>query len=202
MIRVNLLPVKELMAATRRRRELTIGGLVLGVGLLIIVGLFSQQYYQISSLNSELAGLRSDIQALNTKVKQVGELQNRIKEFTGKHNVISGLNKKKSGPVGVMESLSAATPARLWLTEFKEIGGRLTISGIAADNQTVADFLKALAAFPYFREVELIETTQGGQEVGPYKKFSIKSVVYYLPQPAAVDKAGTMKIPAKEEKRG
>jgi type IV pilus assembly protein PilN len=202
MIRVNLLPVKELMAATRRRRELTIGGLVLGVGLLIIVGLFSQQYYQISSLNSELAGLRSDIQALNTKVKQVGELQNRIKEFTGKHNVISGLNKKKSGPVGVMESLSAATPARLWLTEFKEIGGRLTINGLAADNQTVADFLKALAAFPYFREVELIETTQGGQEVGPYKKFSIKSVVYYLPQPAAVDKAGTMKIPAKEEKRG
>jgi type IV pilus assembly protein PilN len=202
MIRVNLLPVKELMAATRRRRELTIGGLVLGVGLLIIVGLFSQQYYQISSLNSELAGLRSDIQALNTKVKQVGELQNRIKEFTGKHNVISGLNKKKSGPVGVMESLSAATPARLWLTEFKEIGGRLTISGIAADNQTVADFLKALAAFPYFREVELIETTQGGQEIGPYKKFSIKSVVSYLPQPAAVDKAGTMKIPAKEERRG
>jgi type IV pilus assembly protein PilN len=202
MIRVNLLPVKELIAATRRRRELTIGGLVLGVALLIIVGLFSQQYYQISSLNSELAGLRSDIQALNTKVKQVGELQNRIKEFTSKHNVISGLNKKKSGPVGVMESLSAATPARLWLTEFKEIGGRLTINGLAADNPSVADFLKALAAFPYFRDVELVETTQGGQEVGAYKKFSIKSVVSYLPQPAAADKAGTTKIPAKEEKRG
>lgn len=202
MIRVNLLPVKELKAAVRRRHELTIGGIVLGVAALIIVGLFSQQYYKISSLNSELAGLRRDIQALNTKVKQVGELQNRIKEFTSKHNVITGLNKKKSGPVGVMESLSAATPARVWLTEFKEIGGRLTINGIAADNQTVADFLKALAVFPYFREVELIETTQGGQEVGPYKKFSIKSVVSYLPQPSAADKAGTTRIPAKEEKRG
>jgi type IV pilus assembly protein PilN len=202
MIRVNLLPVKELKAAVRRRHELTIGGIVLGVAALIILGLFSQQYYKISSLNSELAGLRRDIQALNTKVKQVGELQNRIKEFTSKHNVIAGLNKKKSGPVGVMESLSAATPARVWLTEFKEIGGRLTINGIAADNQTVADFLKALAVFPYFREVELIETTQGGQEVGPYKKFSIKSVVSYLPQPSAADKAGTTRIPAKEEKRG
>ncbi len=202
MIRVNLLPIKELMAATRRRRELTIGGLVFGVALLIIVGLFSQQYYQISSLNSELAGLRSDIQALNTKVKQVGELQSRIKEFTSKHNVISGLNKKKSGPVGVMESLSAATPAKLWLTEFKEIGGRLTINGLAADNPSVADFLKALAAFPYFKDVELVETTQGGQEVGPYKKFSIKALVSYLPQSVAADKAGTTKIPAKEEKRG
>jgi type IV pilus assembly protein PilN len=201
MIRVNLLPVKELMAAAHRRRDLTIVGLVLGVALLIIVGLFALQYYRISSLNSELAALRSEIQALNTKVKQVGELQNRIKEFTSKHNVITGLNRKKAGPVGVMESLSAATPATLWLTEFKEIGGRLTISGFATDNQSVADFLKALAAFPYFRDVELVETTQGGQEVGPYKRFSIKSGVSYLPPPASADKDGTTKTPAKEEKR-
>jgi type IV pilus assembly protein PilN len=202
MIRVNLLPVKELLAAERRRRELTIGGIVLGSALLIILGLFAQQYYQVSSLNSELAILRSEIQALNTKVKQVGDLQNRIKEFSAKHKVISDLNKKKAGPVGVMESLAAATPSRLWLTEFREIGGRLTINGIAADNQTVADFLKALATFPYFRDVELVETSQGAQEGGPFKRFSIKSVVTYLPPPAAADAAGATKSPAKQEKRG
>ena len=100
-----------------------------------------------------------------------------------------------------MESLAAATPSRLWLTEFKEIGGRLTINGIAADNQTVADFLKALATFPYYRDVELVETSQGGQDVGPFKRFSIKSVVTYLPQPAAADAAGAAKSPAKQEKR-
>jgi type IV pilus assembly protein PilN len=202
MIRVNLLPVKELLAAVRRRRELTIGGIVLGSATLIVVVLFLEQFYQVSSLNSELATLRSEIQALNTKVKQVGDLQNRIKEFTAKHKVISDLNKKKSGPVGVMESLAAATPSRLWLTEFREIGGRLTINGIAADNQTVADFLKALATFPYFRDVELVETSQGAQEGGPFKRFSIKSVVTYLPPPAAADAAGATKSPAKQEKRG
>lgn len=202
MIRVNLLPVKELLAAVRRRRELTIGGIVLGLASLIVAVLFLGQFYQVSSLNSELATLRSEIQALNTKVKQVGDLQNRIKEFTAKHKVISDLNKKKSGPVGVMESLAAATPSRLWLTEFKEIGGRLTINGIAADNQTVADFLKALATFPYFRDVELVETSQGAQEGGPFKRFSIKSVVTYLPPPAAADAAGATKSPAKQEKRG
>ena len=202
MIRVNLLPVKELLAAVRRRRELTIGGIVLGLATLIVVVLFLEQFYQVSSLKSELDTLRSEIQALNTKVKQVGDLQNRIKEFTAKHKVISDLNKKKSGPVGVMESLAAATPSRLWLTEFREIGGRLTINGIAADNQTVADFLKALATFPYFRDVELVETSQGAQEGGPFKRFSIKSVVTYLPQPAAADATGATKSPAKQEKRG
>jgi type IV pilus assembly protein PilN len=201
MIRVNLLPVKELMAAVQRRRELTIGGVVLGIAAFLLIVTFAHQTYEISSLNGELTGLRNEIQALNTKVKQVGDLQNRIKEFNSKHKVIADLNKKKSGPVGVMESLSGATPSRLWLTEFKEIGGKLTITGFAADNQTVADFLKALAATAYFRDVELVETTQGSQESGPYKRFAIRTMVYYLPQPASGSARGGAVLPAKEEKK-
>lgn len=201
MIHVNLLPVKELLAAIRRRRELTIGGIALGSAGLIIVALFAQQYYQLISLNSELATLRNEIQALNTKVKQVGDLQNRIKEFTAKHMVITDLNRKKAGPVGVMQSLSDATPTRLWLTEFKEIGGRLSMNGIAADNQTVADFLKALAKYPYFRDVELVETAQSSQDAGPYKRFAIRASVSYL-LPAAAAAAPGVNPSTKQEQRG
>ena len=202
MIRVNLLPVKELLAAIRRRRELTIGGIVLGIAGLIIAVLFALQYYQLTSLNSELSTLRSEIQALNTKVKQVGDLQTRIKEFTAKHTVITDLNRKKAGPVGVMQSLSDATPTTLWLTEFKEIGGRLTMNGIAADNQTVADFLKALAKYPYFRDVELVETAQSAQDAGPYKRFAIRASVSYLPPTAAAVAAPGAKPSTKQEQRG
>jgi type IV pilus assembly protein PilN len=194
MIRVNLLPVKELMAAVRRRRELTLGAIILGSATLILLGLFLKQAYDLSALNNELTNLRNDIQALNTKVKQVGDLQNKIKDLNAKHKVIADLNRKKSGPVGVMESLSAATPARLWLTEFREIGGKVTVTGFAADNQTVADFLKGLAATVYFRDVELVETTQGAQEASPYKRFSIRATVLYLPQTVAA-------TPAKGEKK-
>ena len=201
MIHVNLLPVKELMAAVKRRRELTLGTIVIGAAALILAGLFSYQVYELSSLNSELATLRNDIQALNVKVKEVGDLQNRIKELSSKNKVIDDLNKKKSGPVGVMESLLTATPARLWLTEFKEIGGKLTISGFAADNQTVADFLKGLAATVYFRDVELVETTQGPQEAGPFKKFAIRTSVYYLPQIAAEKTLGLPPCRRKRRKK-
>ena len=198
MIHINLLPVRELVAGVRRRRELTVGAIVVGVAALILAGLFSYQVYALTTLNKELTTLRTDIQVLNVKVKEVGELQTRIKEFNSKHKVIADLNRKKSGPVGVMESLSVATPSRLWLTEFKEIGGKLTISGFAADNQTVADFLKSLTTTVYFRDVELVETTQG-QEAGAFKKFMIRTSVYYLPQPATGKK--TAAAPAKEEKK-
>ena len=201
MIHVNLLPVKELLAAVRRRRELTLGTIVVGGAALILAGLFAYQVIELATLNSDLTTLRNEIQTLNVKVKEVGNLQNRIKEFNSKHKVIADLNRKKSGPVGVMESLSVATPSRLWLTEFKEIGGKLTISGFAADNQTVADFLKSLATTDYFRDVELVETTQGAQESGQFKKFTIRTAVYYLPQPATGKKPGTAGAPAKEGKQ-
>ena len=85
MIRVNLLPVKELEAAVRRRRELTIGGTVLGVLAVLFLGLYLQQYFRLSNLKNELEGLRGEIQALNTKVKQVGDLENKIKEFNSNY---------------------------------------------------------------------------------------------------------------------
>jgi len=202
MIRINLLPVKERKAEVSRRRELTLGGVVLGFTVLVLAGLYVYQFYRLSTLNSELVGLRDEIQALDVKVKQVGDLQNKIEEFKSKNKIIEDLERKKVGPVRVMESLSAAAPPSLWLTEFKDIGGNLVINGQAIDNQTVADFLKALVSSSYFKNVELVETTQGGPADGTYKKFSIKSVVSYQSTPSASAVKGSVKAPAKAEKKG
>ena len=202
MIRINLLPVKERKAEVSRRRELTLGGVVLGFTVLVLAGLYVYQFYRLSTLNSELVGLRDEIQALDVKVKQVGDLQNKIEEFKSKNKIIEDLERKKVGPVRVMESLSAAAPPSLWLTEFKDIGGNLVINGQAIDNQTVADFLKALVSSSYFKNVELVETTQGGPADGTYKKFSIKSVVSYQSTSSASAVKGSVKAPAKAEKKG
>jgi type IV pilus assembly protein PilN len=80
-----------------------------------------------------------------------------------------------------MESLSLAAPDRLWVTEFKETSGNLAMTGMAVDNQTVADFLKALSASAYFRDVDLVETTQVQQDKLAMKKFSLRSRLLYQP---------------------
>jgi len=139
MIRINLLPVKELKAEVVRRRELMIGGVSLALTSVLILGIYAYQWRQASVVEKELDELRNELQVLNVKAKDVAELQRKIKEFEGKNKVIEDINKKKSGPVRVMESLALATPSALWLTEFKETGGNLTITGVAVDNQTCQD---------------------------------------------------------------
>ncbi|HEY2921181.1 MAG TPA: PilN domain-containing protein [Candidatus Binatia bacterium] len=203
MIRINLLPFKELEAEVSRRHEIAIGSVILGSLVLLLVAAHVYQALTLSRLEKELAALRSEIQTLNLKVKEVGDLQNRIKDFKGKHKIIEELNRKKSGPVLVMESLSNSTPTSLWLTDLRESGGGVTMNGLAVDNQTVADFMKALAASKYFTSVELIETTQGAGPTASLKKFSIKTGVVYRPPDPAPDAKAKAEIQAKkEEKKG
>src|SRR4030095_3243604 len=201
MIRINLLPIKALQAEVTRRREIIIGSVVLGTVVAVLAALHLYQSYALSQLEKELAGLRTEIQVLNVKVKQVGDLQNKIKDLKGKHKIIDDLNQKKSGPVLVMESLSVATPPSLWLTELRESGGRLPMHGVAMDNQTVADFMKALAASKYFSTVDLVETTQGAGPTASLKRFSIRAGIVSRPVEAGAAKAkaaATAKNPEKK----
>lgn len=200
MIRINLLPVKEIKAEVSRRRDLTIGGLTLGLTALILMGIYFYQSYRLSNLGNELAGLRKDIEALNVKVKEIGDLQSKIKDFSGKNKVIDDLNQKKTGPVKVMESLSAATPPTLWLTEFKETNGSSDIRGLALDNQTVADFLNTLAKSGQFKDVELIESIQAEEKSGPYKKFAIRAGVLYRAPASVRDAKSDARVAPKEGK--
>jgi type IV pilus assembly protein PilN len=199
MIRINLLPVKELKAEEVRRRELRIGGFSLAATAALILSVYGYQWRQASGLERELDELRKELQVLNLKAKEVGELQKKVKEFEGKNKVIEDINKKKAGPVRVMESLATATPGALWLTEFKETGGNLTITGVAVDNQTIAEFLKALASHPYFTNTELVETTQNQQVNMPPRRFLIKSRITYQPKvpAAAAPKSVSAPVPTK-----
>jgi type IV pilus assembly protein PilN len=204
MIRINLLPVKALQAEVTRRREIIIGALVFGSVLALLIGTHIYQTLELSGLQSELASLRADLQALNVKIKEVGDLQNKIKDLRSKNKIIENLNKKKSGPVLVMENLSSATPNSLWLTDLRESGGNVTMNGLAVDNQTIADFMKAIALSKHFSNVELVETTQGAGPTAALKKFSIKTGVVYR-SPEVVPAATKTKIDTptkKEEKKG
>jgi type IV pilus assembly protein PilN len=178
--------VGEIQAEVGRRQDLTIAGIALGVTLLLVLLVYVFQGYRLSQLNREIASLKNEVEILNVQVKGVEELRQKIAALKGKLEVIDELNQKKTGPVRLMEGLTTAAPARLWLMEFKETGGDLTLSGMAVDNQTVAEFLKALARLPYFRNVELVEAAQIEQDGIPLKKFSLRANVVYQPlQPNA-----------------
>ena len=179
MIRLNLLPVRELNAESDRRRDLIVTGVSLATTTLILVGIYLYQSARLSHLANELPVIRKEVEVLNGKVKELGNLEAKIKELRSKHKVIEDLRGQKMGPTLVMDSLAAAIPSSLWLVELKQSGGSLIMNGLAIDNQSVAEFIRSLSRSGHFRDVELVETTQADQKTGPFKKFSIQSGISY-----------------------
>ena len=197
MIRINLLATREIEAEAGRHQQLVIAGVSLFLAVILLGAVYLNQSRQLSSLAEQIAQLRAEISILDKKAKGAAEIEKNIKTLKERLKVIRELSKKKTGPVRVMESLSSATPTRLWLMEFKESGGNLSLNGFAVDNETIADFLKALSSSPYFQNVELVETTQVEEKGGRVKKFVMKSrLLYQLSQDARPAKKGP--VPGKK----
>ena len=185
MIRINLLPVKETELAARRSQEIRLVVLML---LLLALGIVADRVRYsrtMAQLDQEAADLEAELVVLREKVAEATRLDQQRKDLDTKLKVIAELSQKRVGPAGVLRDLSKATPDRLWLTDVTESAGAATIAGKALDNQTIADFLRALANSPYFKNVDLSETTQDEQEGFKLKKFLIRANIDYAAKPDA-----------------
>jgi type IV pilus assembly protein PilN len=190
MIRINLLPVKQAAQAERRRQEL-VRAIML---LLLLVALFAlerfKQGWDLSALDTQIDEVEQRVKALDVQVKDVRDLDSKQKSLSSKLKVIADLGRKRVGPVGVMNDLAKATPDRVWLTDFTEAGGAATITGQAVDNQIVAEFLRNLSSSPYFKTVDLVETTQDQVGENKLRKFIVKAQIdYAAPAKASGEKA-------------
>jgi len=182
MIRINLLSTREIEAEQGRRKDVLVAVVGLGGVAVLCLAVFAYQFFRTTMLQRQWAALKAEMASMEGQAKEVNDLQTKITALKQKLAVIDALSKKKVGPVRVMESLSASAPERLWLTQFKETGGSLLVTGMAVDNQTIADFLKALQTSEYFKDVELVETVQAQQDKQTLKKFSVRSRLVYQPQ--------------------
>jgi type IV pilus assembly protein PilN len=186
MIRINLLPLKEAQRALGRRRQMSLAVLSVAVALLVMIVPYLMQRRTLSTLDREVSQLNSDIAKLNTQAQEVRDLEKKRAELQAKLKVIDDLKQKRVGPVHILQDLGDAAPEKLWLVESTDVGGQATITGMALDNQTIAEFMRRLQTSKYFYDVDLVETSQSeltSPAGGPgmvFKKFIVKSRLDYL----------------------
>ena len=179
MIRINLLPVREVEREAGRRQETRLVYLTAALIVVILAGIEIGSRMRLAPLKQEHAKLQADIVALDKKSAELTKLEAERKDLEEKLKTIATLEAKKVGPVNVLADLSDAAPDQVWLIEFKESGGLATISGLGLDDQTIANFMRKLDASPYFDGVDLVETTQAEQEGVQLKRFVVNARLSY-----------------------
>lgn len=90
---------------------------------------------------------------------------------------MSRLRKEKTGPANRLAKISEATPDKLWLTRYSESNESVSISGIAYNEDLIAEFIRNLISSRAFGNIELLVSEQvdvGGIKA---KRFDISCVI-------------------------
>jgi type IV pilus assembly protein PilN len=155
MIRINLLPVKK----TKKRNTalVQLGAMASAVVVALFISFLWGAYFEadIKEQGAKIKEANVEIDRLKKIIGEVNELEKQKERLRAQLSVIDKLERGKRGPVHVLDELSTHVPKRVWVTTFREEGGKLELSGVGLDNADISEFLRALQKSKYFQNVQL-----------------------------------------------
>jgi len=196
MIRINLLTSerklkKASVALNLAARMVTVGCMLI---LLLAGALIGWRYWLLTresaQLDAAISAAQQETARLRSVILQVQQFEQRRSQLQQRVLLIEQLRKGQTGPVHMLDQVSRAMPAMLWLTELKQnekVPGEVLIDGRCTTLTGLSDFVANLEASGYFKKSVEIVSTVGEpmpQPPGELIRFTIR-VVFQRPGDAA-----------------
>jgi len=190
MIRINLLPIKQIKQKAALRQQLA--GL-LCLFLLVLVALTVVHEWQsstIDTLQANITSLNKEKNNYNKTIKEISELKKTRNLLEAKVNAIKQLKEKSSLAVHIIDEVATHTPQdRMWLTALTQSGSSLSLQGVALDNATIAQYMQSMEESPYFKNAELVNSSLMDVSGQKLKSFSMTLSIVVPEKKAAKEPA-------------
>ncbi|MBB4844762.1 type IV pilus assembly protein PilN [Paucibacter oligotrophus] len=145
MILINLLPYRE----EKRKRRKTAFFAGLGLAALVGLGLAFAIYVLLQHLSSEQQRrnqyLSTEIERLDNQIKDIANLRSEIDALNSRQRAVEDLQTDRNTPVQLLNALAQHTPEGVYLTAIRQTDKVVTINGIAQTNERVAEFLRNIS---------------------------------------------------------
>lgn len=157
MIRINLLPHREVKRAARQRQFNLLMGSVAGLGIAIVVlgylTLESRQQTQ-AARNQYLQG---EIASLDRDIADIKKLKEQTQSLLARKQAVETLQTNRSGEVHVLDQLVRQLPEGIYLKAIKQTGTTINLQGYAQSSARVSTLIRNLEASPWLESPVLIE---------------------------------------------
>lgn len=174
MIRINLLPVRELRRRALMRRQVYLFSAIVGAVSIGVAIVWWADRQAIGRLEAEKAHLNAELASLKPIVEEVGALEKRQQLLNARLDTIKRLRQNQRGPVHVLDTLSRNLPEQAWIEAIEESAGVYRVVGYALTNFAVADLLRNLQQSQEFASVDLISSEQTVIANREIKKFIVQ----------------------------
>lgn len=189
MLRINLLPIRQLKKRAKARNQI-ISFITLFIFLLLILGAVAfLQTAKINTIESSIASLKKEKQKYAPILAEIKRLEKAKKDLENKISVIKKLKRDSSTTVHILDEVANKVDSkRMWLKSLKQQGSSLSVTGIALDNRTVAQFMEALKESPYITIVNLSNASLTKVSGRNLKSFSLACSIMTPKETAQVKK--------------
>ncbi len=178
MIRINLLPFRTDRKKENIRRQVSIFLLSLAFMLIILFYFNFSLNSKIDKLSSNIKDTKSDLAKFEKINKEIAEIKKKLDNLKKKMAVMNTLEANRFAPIRLMDTMTQAiVPRRMWFTRLQSKGARVSISGVALDNTTVADFMIRLENSGLFEAVALKTLKRRKSTKGSTAQFKTFTIV-------------------------
>ena len=160
MLRINLLPVRQLKRRAKARNQI-VSMIIAWCCLLIFLGIIGLwQAGKVSSLEGQIVQLNQQKDAFKPILADIEKVKQQKEEIERKTAIIKTLRKESSITVRVLDEVAKNVDnKRLWLESLDQSGPLLSLTGVALDNETVAQFMDKLKASDFIIDVNLTSSS-------------------------------------------
>jgi type IV pilus assembly protein PilN len=158
MIRINLLPHREMRRERRKKDFLGLGILtgIVAAAVVFVVGVYNSN--EISRQEERNTFVKVKNEELDGKIKEIASLRQEIDALKARQKAVEDLQSDRTVPVHLLDELVKYTPEGIFIKQIKQEEKKLTISGLAQSNEKVSELLRNLQSnTPWMEKPELIE---------------------------------------------
>ncbi len=157
MIRINLLPHRELKRVARQRQFYVQAGMIAGLGVLIVLFVHGVISARISYQTERNHFLEKEIAILDIQIDEIKKLREQIQVLLARKKVVEGLQTNRAETVHLLDQLVRQLPDGVYLKSVKQTGAKINITGYAQTNARVSTLLRNIESSPWFESPSLVE---------------------------------------------
>ncbi len=157
MIRINLLPHRELARASRRRQFTVLLGIAVAVGVIVVVLGHTLIATRQSTQEARNAYLEQEIATLDRQIGEIKKIREQTQALLARKQVVETLQSNRTEVVHLFDQMIRILPEGLYLKSFKQSGDVVTLNGYTQSSARVSTLMRNLDASPWFESPRLVE---------------------------------------------
>lgn len=157
MMRINLLPHRQIKRAERQREFGLMGLMAAGAACAVV---FLGWQYLGAQKDSQLernGRLEKAIVGLDKEIADITDLKDKISNVLERKQIVENLQSNRSQSVVILDELTRQLPEGLYLKSIKQTGNLITLEGVADTNARVATLVRNLSVSNWMESPNLVE---------------------------------------------